>query len=73
MVPQTIRLMPAGIAFGLLRPMRLLWLPVDDSDPQATTDSVLQIRVRVCDVACETHLGIPHRPCLEPATRADSA
>jgi hypothetical protein len=57
MVLKTIRLMPGAIAFGLLRPMRLLWLPVDDSDPEATTDSVLQIRVRVCSVPYETHRG----------------
>jgi hypothetical protein len=55
MIPRTIRLVPGGIAFGIVPRMRLLWLPVDDSDPEATADSVFQIRVRVCGVAYETH------------------
>lgn len=55
MVTKTIRLEPGAIVFGLLPRMRLLWLPVDDSDPEATPDSVLHIRVRVCAVAYETH------------------
>jgi hypothetical protein len=55
MVRETIRLIPGAIACGLLRPMRLLWIPVGDSDPGATADSVLQIRVRVCSAPYETH------------------
>lgn len=55
MLPKTIRLIPGGIAFGPLRPMRLLWIPADESDPEATADSFFRIRVRVGDGVCETH------------------
>ena len=73
MLTRTIRLVPGAIVFGLVPRMRLLWLPVDDSSAEAMADSVLQIRVRVCDVAYETHPVIPHSPCLEPVTWMDSA
>ena len=55
MVRKTIRLIPGGIVSGPLRPMRLLWIPADESDPEATADGFFQIRVRIGDGACETH------------------
>lgn len=68
MVPKTIILVPSAIAFGLLPRMRLVWLPAGDSHLDTMAGSVLQIRVRVCNVAYETYLGIPGKSCLEPAT-----
>jgi len=53
----TIRLVPGAIACGLVPRMRLLWLAVDDSADEATTESSLQIRVRLCDAACEAQAG----------------
>lgn len=55
MVRKTIRLIPGGIVSGPLRPMRLLWIPADESDREETADGFFQIRVRIGDGACETH------------------
>ena len=55
MLPRTIRLMPGAIAFGIMPWTRLLWLPVHDSDADAPSDSVFQIRVSVEEAAHQAH------------------
>ncbi len=57
MSSKTIRLIPGAIARGLVPRLHLLWLPVDDSADEGTTESAFQIRVRICDPARESHAG----------------